>query len=162
MLIGVSVDKNGRLYCAGKGKGQCKSQGDVPLRVTAYSAPGKPFRYALFNNLPRTDPAAIIATVTVFPEPIESHDGSCSVTVIRLTSLFEVVYLKAEGFAANSSITRDGVSFGEQHSGTMKTDDKGTATWLLLPFVEGHSSGTTKLKVSGSSCSPSVQFTWGQ
>jgi len=162
MLIGVSVDKTGRLYCAGKSKDQCKSNGDVPLRVTVLSRPGKPFRYALFNNLPRTNPAAIIATTSIIPEPIESHDGPCSLSVMRLTSLFEVGYLRAMGFTPNSFIDLDGISFGERHIAPLKTDDKGTAEWLLLPFVAGHSHGTTKMKVSGASCSPSLKFNWGE
>ncbi|MBI2682276.1 MAG: hypothetical protein HYX26_03520 [Acidobacteriales bacterium] len=129
LLIGVSVDQNGHLYCAGKTVNQCKSNDDAPLRVTAFSRPGKPFRYGLYNNLPRTDPAVIVATVTVIPEPIEALDG---------------------------------ISFGERHGQTIKTDDKGNATWLLLPFVAGHIKGTTKLKVSGGSCSLSTQFDWGE
>lgn len=161
MLIGVSVDKDGRLYCAGKVKGQCKSDGDVPLRVTAFSRPGKPFRYALYNNLPRRSPSAIIATVVLIPEPIESHDGKCSVSVIRLMSLFEVAYLDANGFPPDSPIKLDGnaVTLGSEHA--FKSDKNGHASWLVLPLTDGHTSGTAKVNVSGSSCSQTVEFSWG-
>lgn len=61
----------------------------------------------------------------------------------------------------DTQVSFDSHSYDEKHPLTVQTDANGELHFSLLPFVAGHSKGTTTVKGTGS-CSPALTFDWGQ
>jgi len=49
-----------------------------------------------------------------------------------------------------------------KHPIKTKTDDDGNLQFATMPFVSGHTKGTTTMKATGAGCWPSVKFDWGK
>jgi hypothetical protein len=155
-MEGVSIGKDGIVMCAGRAPLQCgdSSKKDDPIEFTFSPAKGEPFRLAIVS------PTSRVAIVLV-PLQIEGKDKGCAISVVRLTPSFELVYATGIGFPPDSEVQFDTQSYGEQHPVTAKTDASGNLSFALLPFVTGHTKGTTAVKAIGGHCSPSLKFDWG-
>jgi hypothetical protein len=159
-IIGVSLDQDGRVICEAKTPEECRfsSLGRAPINFTLINIdPGQPFRFAVFSG-----PKMLITAADVIPVPIQVQDGQCQIQAIRLMRHFEVAWLKLTGFPPSSILTMDGVSYGERHSGKVRSGEAGTAELILLPFVKGHTSGISEITVSAGSCAPKIVFEWGK
>jgi hypothetical protein len=155
-IEGVSIGKDGIVMCAGRGPMQCgdASKKDDPIEFTFNPAKGEPVRLAVVSPTSR-------AAIVLVPLPIEAKDKGCTISVIRLTPKFELVYATGTGFPSNSEVQFDTQSYGEKNPVTAKTDASGNLNFGLLPFVAGNAKGTTTVKAIGGQCSPSLKFDWG-
>jgi hypothetical protein len=158
-MIGVSLDEDGRVICKGETADQCKftKSGRAPVDFTITNVDrGEPFRFAVFSG-----PRKLIVVGATIPSPIEVEDGPCRIEAIRLMRHFEVAWLKASGFTPSSTLTMDGISYGERQTGTLKANGNGEGEMLLLPFVKGHTAGTSLITVTDGKCAPKISFDWG-
>lgn len=155
-MDGVSIGKEGIVMCAGRLPYECgdASKKDDPIEFTFSPAKGEPFRLAVVS------PTSRVAIVLV-PVPIEGKDKGCIISIVRLTPEFELAYATGTGFHPDSEVQFDTQSYGEKHPVTAKTDAGGNLDFALLPFVAGHTKGTTTVKAIGGQCSPSLKFDWG-
>jgi hypothetical protein len=158
---GVSLGKNGLVMCTGRRDGECKDPSspsdpdfgivDLPIQP----AKGEPFRLAVVNGDQR-------AAALIVPSPINVKDRQCTLDAVRLTPHFELAYLTGTGYPPNTEISFESESLGEKHMVKTRADTDGRVRFAMLPFVEGHSHGTTKIRPIDISCSPTLQFDWGQ
>lgn len=118
-------------------------------------ADGEPFRIAVVNGDSK-------ATIVIVPNPIASKYKDCTLEVVRLTARFELAYFTGSGYPPNAEVTFNSESYGEKRTVKTIADDKGAIRFAMLPFVGGHSSGTTKIAATGLACAPSMKFKWGQ
>ena len=155
-IDGVSIGKDGIVMCAGRGPMQCgdASKKDDPIEFTFNPTKGEPFRLAVVSPTSR-------AAIVLVPLPIEGKDKGCTISVVRLTPKFELVYATGKGFPPDFDVQFDTQSYGEKNPVTAKTDAGGNLNFGLLPFVAGHAKGTTTVRVIGGQCSPSLKFDWG-
>ncbi len=158
-IIGVSLEEDGKVICKGETAEQCKfsKSGRAPVDLTLANVDrGQPFRFAVFSG-----PRRLIVVGATIPVPIEVEDGGCRIEAIRLMRRFEVAWLKVSGFTPSATLTMDGSSYGERHTGTLRANGSGEGELLLLPFVKGHASGTSVITVTDGKCAPKISFEWG-
>lgn len=157
VIEGASLGTNGIVMCAGQTQEQCgdPSQKDDPIDFAFNPAKGEPFRIALISGANR-------AAVVIVPNPIMGKDKTCSLSAVRLLPHFELAYFTGSGFPANTDLTFESASYDEKHPVRTKSDADGNIQFVLLPFVAGHTKGTTSLKGTGMNCSPALKFDWGQ
>ncbi len=158
-IIGVSLEEDGKVVCKGETAEQCKFTGigGAPLDLTITNVErGEPFRFAVFSG-----PRNLMVVGATIPLPIEVNEGSCRIEAIRLMPHFEVAWLKLSGFTPSSTLTMDGSSYGERHTGTLRANSKGEGELLLLPYVKGQTWGTSVITVTDGKCSPKISFEWG-
>jgi hypothetical protein len=101
------------------------------------------------------------AAIVIVPDPITGKDKGCTLNVERLLPKFELAYITGSGFPANSDASFDGESYGEKHPAKAKVDSEGNLQFALMPFVAGHTKGTTTVKGVGMKCAPLIKFDWG-
>jgi hypothetical protein len=117
---------------------------------------GEPMRLALLSK-----DGQYKAYLSVVPDPIEGHDHSCRISVIRLLAHFELAAVQGAGFPPNSDVQLHGNSSGEVHEGPVKTDENGNFETGLMPFVKGKKSEKMDVKLTAPNCKPSASFRWG-
>jgi len=155
-IEGASIGKDGIVMCAGREPNQCgdASKKDDPIDFTFNPAKGEPFRLAVVSPTSR-------AAIVLVPLPIEGKDKGCTISIVRLTPKFELAYAIGTGFPPDYELQVDTQSYGEKNPVTVKTDAGGNLNFALLPFVAGHTKGTTTVRAIGGQCSPSLKFDWG-
>lgn len=156
VMDGVIIGKDGILICAGRTPEQCgdTSKKDDPVDFAFSPAKGEPYRLALVSGDHR-------AAIVIVPDPITGKDKGCTLNVERLLPKFELAYITGSGFPANSDASFDGESYGEKHPAKAKVDSEGNLQFALMPFVAGHTKGTTTVKGVGMKCAPLIKFDWG-
>ena len=159
-LEGVSIGKDGLVGCTGRQPNECEdpdSSQDHPGTVdfTLEPVKGEPYRFALINGDSK-------ASVIIVPDPIAAKDKGCTLDVERLTPGFELAFFTGTGYRPNLEITFDSESYGEKHTVKTTADGEGKIHFGIMPFVSGHSKGTTRMAAVGAPCSPSLKFDWGQ
>ena len=160
LMEGVSLGTNGLVSCTGQLPGECNDpdtspEGHGKVDFAFHPADGEPFRIALANGDSR-------ATIVIVPNPIAAKSSGCTLEVVRLTPRFELAYFTGSGFAPNTEVTFDSESYGERHTVKTTSDADGAIRFAVMPFVTGHSGGTTKVAAKGAACAPALKFQWGQ
>lgn len=156
VMEGVSLGKEGIVISAGRTPEQCvdPSQKDGPVDFAFSPAKGEPYRIALVSKEYK-------ASVVIVPDPISATDKGCTVSVERLLPRFDLAYFTGSGFPPNIEVSFDSQSYDEKHTVKTKTDSTGGFQFAMLPFVTGHSKGTTGTRPVGIACSPLIKFDWG-
>lgn len=156
VMDGVTIGKDGILICAGRTPKQCgdASKKDDPVDFAFSPAKGEPYRLAVVSGDHR-------AAIVIVPDPISGNDKGCALNVERLLPKFELAYFTGSGFPPNSDASFEGESYGEKHPAKAKVDSEGNLQFALMPFVSGHTKGTTTVKGVGMKCDPSLKFDWG-
>jgi len=157
VIQGASLGDGGIVMCAGRTAKECgdSSQKDDPIDFAFDAAKAEPYRLALVAG------SFKVATVIV-PDPIIGKDKNCTITVERLLPHFELAYVSGQGFPPNVEVSFDTQSHGEGHLVKTAVDGQGNLQFALMPFVSGHSKGSTTVKAMGTTCSPSIEFDWGK
>ncbi len=161
LFEGVSLGKNGLVICTGRRDGECKDPSDPSdpdfgiVDLTIQPAKGEPFRFAVVSGDQR-------AAVVIVPSPVNAKDKQCILDAVRLTPHFELTYLTGTGYPPNTEISFDSESLGEKRTVKTHADADGHVRFAVLPLVEGHAHGTTKIRAVDTSCSPALQFDWGR
>ncbi len=158
MMEGTSLGKDGVVSCTGRQEGECNdpSNEDHGIVDLAFNpAKGEPYRLALVSGDQR-------AAVVIIPDPIIGRDKECTLNAVRLTAHFEVAYLTGSGYPPGTQASFDSESLKEKHAITTSVDDGGNIRFAMLPSVAGHTKGNMRVKGVGMSCSPALQFDWGQ
>jgi hypothetical protein len=130
--------------------------GDARSVIVPHPAPGEPYRFALVSK-----DGKYKAFVTVLPNPIQSSDRGCKVSVVRLMPNFELALVQFTGFPPQAEINVHGNSAGEIHDFKLTTDAEGYVDTGILPFKLGKQKGTMDLQTSTPRCSPKISFKWG-
>ena len=158
-LNGISIGKDGLLMCAGRASEQCgdPAKKDDPIEFTFFPARGEPYRVGVQGE----EHSDVRLTTVIVPDPIESKDKGCRLSVIRLLPNFELAWVQGEGFPANTAVSMDASSYKESHVLSPTTNESGHFEFAVLPGVAGHKNGTTRLKTLSGICLPSVSFDWG-
>jgi hypothetical protein len=159
-MKGVSLGKDGLVSCTGQLPGECNDPDPSPdahgtVDFTFQPVDGEPFRIAIVNGDSK-------AAIVIVPNRIVSQNKGCTLEVVRLTPRFELAYFTGSGYPPNAEIIFNSESFGEKHTVKTTADSEGAIRFAMLPFVAGHSSGTTSIATAGLTCAPSMRFKWGQ
>ena len=154
---GVSIAPNGLVSCTGKLPGECtdastKDQG--VLQFTFTPVKGEPFRIALINGDAK-------AAIVIVPDPITAEDKGCTLHAVRLLPKFELAYFSGSGYPPNSDVSFKSQSYQEEHVVAEHSDSAGIVRFAMMPFVKGHTNGTTTITATGTTCAPTLQFDWG-
>ena len=154
---GVTLDASGLAICAGT-PNTCRGDGpNDPIDLVFQAVPGEPLRVALVSAN-----GAIRVFAKIVPVPLRGEDRGCAVEGVLLTPAAEVVLIEGSGFPANSELTLDSDSEGEQHGQKIKADADGRYVSAMLPYKKGVAHGTLKVKLKSADCSPSVEIPWGR
>ncbi|MCU1252918.1 MAG: hypothetical protein JWQ49_5947 [Edaphobacter sp.] len=155
-LGGISVGKDGILMCAGTQPYQCGSseKPNDPIEFIIQPRRGEPSRIAFIA------PNIELKTMLV-PDPIESKDKSCTLHAVRLTSKFELAYISGSGYTPNSDVHYRAVS-ETTNDLIIRSDDKGTIRFSLIPHTGQKQSGTVQVKITDFGCSPGLSYEWGK
>jgi hypothetical protein len=126
-----------------------------PLAPAVLAAQGERRFLVLQSNDAKTR-----VSFSVTPFPILVVEKGCSLSVLR-TARSSLALIQGDGFAPAEELAISNGSFDEQHSSTLRTDNKGHFDLPLLPFVAGKRNGVTRLNAKGKRCAPTVEFDWG-
>jgi len=155
---GLSITSDGLVVCAGRTPEQCVGEKkDDPVDFTFSPGQGEVFRMALVS----ADGSAKVFFAVV-PDPIIKTNRGCSLEVVRLMPRFELVLIRAKGYAPKEDLLFASKSYDESHEGQVKADTDGTYVSAMLPFVKGKPSGRTTVKLKGGGCAPELSFEWGK
>ena len=159
-MKGVSLGKDGLVSCTGQRPGECNDPDPSPdehgtVDFAFQPSDAEPFRIAVVSGDSK-------AGIVIVPNPINVKNKGCSLEVVRLTPRFELAYFTGSGYPPNAAVIFDSESYGEKHNVRTTSDGDGAIRFAVLPFVAGHSSGTTKITATGLACTPSMKFNWGQ
>jgi hypothetical protein len=155
LLSGVTLDGSGLAICAGT-PGTCSgNQPDDPIDVNVRPVPGEPVRLGLVSE----DGTKKVLAKTV-PVPLQGEDRGCTIEATLLSPGAEVVLVEGVGFLSDSEITMDSQSGNEHIAGKGKADSGGRYKSIILPVKKGILNGTTRLKLTGSGCAPSIDIQW--
>jgi hypothetical protein len=153
---GVSFDKRGVLVCSGK-PGYCSGPGpDDPINLKATASLGEEKRMAVVSQ-----DGKIAGFADAVPFPIEAKDKSCTLSVVRMSPLANVVLARATGLKPNQTLA---VS---KHYGYESASEKPAAgpdgTWESLINTENamQPKGKASISVSDGNCTVSVTFDYG-
>jgi hypothetical protein len=154
---GVSIAQDGRVSCTGRLPGECtdastKDQG--VLQFTFTPVKGEPFRIALINGDAK-------AAIVIVPDPITAEDKGCTLHAVRLLPRFELAYFSGSGYPPNTDVSFNSQSYEEKHVVAEHSDSAGIIRFAMMPFVTGHTNGTTTITATGTACAPTLQFDWG-
>jgi len=155
-LEGISVGKDGILICAGRTPEQCGNSDnpDDPIEFTMMPIKGEPSRFAFVA------PTFKIGLVIV-PDPIVGKEKGGTLSAVRLTSRFELAFVSGTGYAPNADVHYR-TSSEKTNDQVVKSDSQGRIRFSLIPFTGNKSSGTMKVKVTDSNCSPEISYEWGR
>ena len=154
---GVSIAQDGLVSCTGKLPGECSdpsAEDHGAVKFTFTPVKGEPFRIALINGDSK-------AAIVIVPDPISAEDKGCRLEAVRLLPHFELAYLSGAGFTPNTEVTFNSESYGEKHTSNVQADADGKIRFAIMPFVAGHTNGTTTISANSNTCSPALQFDWG-
>ena len=154
---GITLTADGRLTCTGKTPADCKPDADPIISFSVQAARGEPKRFVLISDDKK---AKSLGTVVAFP--IIGKDAGCSLEVLLGTPDGQIVMVKGNGFAPNTSVPISSDSAGEVVNGVWKIDEKGNLMSSVFPQVRGKTSGETTIVVKAPGCSPKVTFRWGK
>src|SRR5436305_362273 len=100
VMDGLAIDANGLVFCPAHSTGGCAKNFDgLPINMEYAPVKGEVLRSALIS----ADQKSKIF-FSVVPDPIVTKDGSCSLELVRLSPGFELVLIRARGFAAGESV----------------------------------------------------------
>jgi hypothetical protein len=155
---GLTLASDGLLICEGRKPGQCTSdKKDDPVDLALFPAKGEPSRLALISEDQKTKVFFVI-----IPDPISQTDNGCTIDVVRLLPKFELAVVQARGFKPNDEVEMVSDSAGEIQRSKTKANSKGEYLTVMLPAVEGKSSGTDKVSLKSSTCALTASFEWGK
>lgn len=155
LIDGISVGKDGVLMCAGKTSDQCgdPKKPDDPIEFTVMPMKGEPSRFAFISSDIRIG-AVIVA------DPIEAKDKACTLNLVRLTKAFDLAFMSGTGYAPNADVHYT-VSSETNNQHVIKADSNGTIRVALIPYPGKKKSGTARVKINESTCSPEASWEWG-
>jgi hypothetical protein len=155
LIDGASFDKRGLLVCA-SGAGFCPGAGkDDPVNIKAAATLGEPLRFGVVSADGKT-----MAFTEAVPFPIQASDKVCKVSVVRQSTLADVVEVRASGFTPYEMMTVTVPTNGSTQGPTATA--QGTWQGTLHVDVRGETAGTAMVKISGHDCTVQVSFKWGQ
>jgi len=159
ILEGVTISAQGVAVCAGRKPEQCGSadKPDDPVNFAFFPAPGEPVRIALTSESDE-----ITLMFGAVPDTVVKSDGACSIEAVRLLPKWEAAFVRVKGLAPEQALRFHSDSSGEIKENDGKSSAAGTYLAVLLPGVQGKSSGKTTVKVTSQTCSPSLSFDWGK
>lgn len=158
LMDGLAIDPNGVVFCPAHSTGGCAKNFDgLPINLEYTPVKGEVLRSALIS----ADQKSKIF-FSIVPDPIVTKEGACSLELVRLSPGFELVLIRAKGFAAGESIAFHTQSYDEVHDVNVKASPQGEFWAPLTPFVAGRKSGTSNVTAKGSKCSPALSFNWGE
>jgi hypothetical protein len=130
---------------------------DDPIDLLLMAAKGEPYRFRLSSKDGKYQ-----AFASIVPFPIIGVDKSCSVEAILLLPDAEGVLVLAKGFKASIDVQVALDSAGDQKGGSVRTDEAGKASLVLMPYKKGTTQGVTTVALNSPDCHPSLRFTWGK
>jgi hypothetical protein len=175
-FVGITLNNDGLMICAGRVSGQCHSSARLDAPITfAMQKPlkGEPRRSVFITQNLRIP-------ISIIPDPIQGEDRGCRLSAIRLSAKFELAMIEGFGFPPNSDIrihmsddgsARLAVTIGSDHpvaSATdtsdnfvAKADGKGTIQMTSLKNTGKNPTGTETVEATGPACSPKLSYEWG-
>jgi len=156
-MQGLTLGESGIVICSGK-PGTCKGEKpDAPVDLATQPVLGEPLGAGLVSA-----GGSIRALVKTVPIPLRSQDGGCSIDATLLTPGAELVWIEASGFPAGKEATFDSDSDGERQTKQVRVDADGTYSTAILPYKQGQRSGTIRVTLKSTACSPTVNLPWGR
>jgi hypothetical protein len=155
-----------------------------PVQIQSAAAPGEAIRVALIAE-DRSNGAA----TQVIPFPISGTDKSCGLQVLLGMKDSDMVVVEGSGLPPNSTVRIQTLTGSQTHNLSAKTDPGGRMAMIVMPAVEGQTSGITTVRYAGvlapalpaaaksqkpaapetsvpapaaAGCAPAVSFHWGQ
>lgn len=156
MMKPVFIDPSGILLCV---KGGNPNSSDDTVNLIMDSIRGEPARNAVISVEDKN--LRVLGKIT--QEPLEATDKNCHLSVTYLTARGEVVFVEGSGLAAGEAFAIS------MHSGSKEVNEDGKATAaggfrisFLSPDPKAPShKGRAELHLKAPSCSPSLDFPWG-
>jgi len=157
--MGVTLDGEGRLVCAGKAEGECTvKEGESPvIEVSMSFARGETRRLALISE---DKESKALASVMEFP--IEGKDKGCTLEARLVTNDARVLMVHGMGFASNADLAMTSVSAGKPGGASWRANDKGEVNAIVETAVAGQESGDFSMHVKGPACDPEIALKWGR
>jgi hypothetical protein len=161
-MDGLTVSSGGQAICgkaeAGSDASACGNtmQPDQPLEVKAVAAPGEAIRIALLDSEQKRG-----AATSVIPYPVSGADKGCKLQLMLGLKNAALVLLEGDGFPPNATITLHTESWGLKQAITTKSNADGHLITATMSGVKGHDSGETTISYEGTTCTPSLKYSWG-
>jgi hypothetical protein len=156
LIKGVSFDKKGLLICSGK-PGYCSGAGpDDPVNIRTTASLGEEKRMAVLS-----EDGKIAGFADAVPFPITATDKSCTLSVVRMSPLADIVLARASGLKANQTLTVSKRYGYEGASGKETSGPDGTWERLINTQVTMQPKGKASISVSDGNCTVSVTFDYG-
>jgi hypothetical protein len=161
-MDGLTVSPGGQAICAKTDAAGDASacgntmQPDQPLEVKAIAAPGEAIRIALLDPEQKRG-----AATSVIPYPVSGADKGCKLELMLGLKNAALVLIEGDGFPPNATVTLNTDSWGVKQSINTKTNPDGHLITAMMSGVKGHESGETTVSYAGSTCAPSLKYSWG-
>ena len=175
-FVGITLNSEGLMMCAGRKSNQCRNgdRVDVPIIfLMANPLKGEPRLFVFIAP-------GLKIPISIVPDPVESEDRGCKLSVVRLSAKFELAMIEGSGFPPNSdvhmrtsngtgpgaTVTFDGkTTTSAQDTASnfiLKADSKGILqTTTTLQNTTKTPKGVTKVEVTDPICSPKLTYEWG-
>ncbi len=158
LMDGLVVARDGTVGCPPDSTASCaKEFKGAELRLAYSPVKGEIFRHALVSD----DQKSRIF-FSLVPDPILTNDKACSLEVVRLSPLFELVLIRGRGFPPDETLRFHEQSYQEVHDLPVTANDEGEFQAQLTPKVKGRTTGTADVVVTSKTCAPTISFDWGQ
>ncbi len=128
-----------------------------PITVTTTAAKGEAIRIALVAPDHKHG-----AAVSYVPFPIAGRNNGCSIQVVLGSKNADLVLIKGEGFKPDKTYALGTESFSQKRPLMATINAQGKFVAALTPWVPGHDTGDTVVYYQSSTCTPTVDFTWGK
>jgi hypothetical protein len=174
-INGITLNSDGLMICAGRTPSQCHNGDKLDSPVVFVQ-----------QNLLKGEPRRSVflapdlrIPISIVPDPVQSEDGGCKLSAIRLSAKFELSRIEGSGFSPNSDIhlrfsdsesagvsliSSDG-AFAPAHGGdtivAVKSDNRGAIQTETLFNTLKNPSGLETVEVADPRCSPKISYKWG-
>lgn len=172
---GITLNKDGLMICAGRTAEQCHSskQLDAPVAFDMQTPlKGEPRRSVFMA------PNLRIA-ISLVPDPVQSVDGKCSLSAIRLSPKFELAMIEGFGFRPDTDVHIrfsddqsagvttfvDGKGITSANAATtniaVRSDSSGAIQTAALANASKYPRGLETVEVTDPNCHPKITYEWG-
>lgn len=151
IMEGITVDSDGLAVCPGLDTCGAPGKPSGPLEVPWNPLPGEPLRLGLMSADGRLKLYAKLVAA-----PLRGEDQGCRVEATLLTPGAEMITIEGSGFPTGSEVIMDSGTEKEPRAVKGNTDSYGRYLSAILPYKQGLPSGTLKVTLKSSKCSPTV------
>jgi hypothetical protein len=156
-MEGLTIAADGTVGCPANSTKSCAQRmKGAELHLTYVPSPGEIYRHALMSEDHQTR-----IFFSIVPDPKIAVDKTCSLEVVRLSPLFELVLVRGKGFQAGEAIRFHTQSYQEIHDAVVAADAAGEFRAHLTPMVKGRVAGASTVTATAKTCAPTISFDWG-